>query len=113
MVSQLSIAAVLPAHGFAICCCIFLGSARGGGLLREMEALGASVESLVTWLQRRADERTDRKIAAQARAQREAIVEHAKQEMPEHEPVMVIPAAADVPKSERAVKERQRPLFQE
>lgn len=78
-----------------------------------MEGVGASVEAFVTWLRRRADERTDRKIAAQALAEREAIVEQAKQDTPLHEPIMVVPAAAEPPKSERVVKERQRPLFQE
>jgi S-DNA-T family DNA segregation ATPase FtsK/SpoIIIE len=85
----------------------------GMSWLRVMEHLGSGVEAFVAWLQRRADERTDRKIGAQALAEREALVEHAKLETPEHEPVLVVPAAVDAPKSERVVKERQRPLFQE
>ena len=84
----------------------------GMSWLRLMEHVGAGVEAFVAWLQRRADERTDRKIGAQALAEREALVEHAKLETPEHEPVLVVPAAADAPRSERVVKERQRPLFQ-
>ncbi len=85
----------------------------GMSWLRLMEKVGAGFEKFFNWLRRRADLRAERRIGAQAFAEREAVVEHAKQETPEHEPIVVVHAQAEVPKSERLVKERQRPLFQE
>jgi S-DNA-T family DNA segregation ATPase FtsK/SpoIIIE len=82
----------------------------GMSWLRLMERIGAGLEGGLAWLRRRADERRDRERGAQAVAEREAIVQ-AKHGVEIHEPVVVVPAAAEVPKSERAVKERQRPLF--
>ncbi len=85
----------------------------GMSWLKLMERVGGWVEIAVTWARRRWEERADRKAGEQAAAEREAIVEQVKHDMPEHEPVIVVPAVLDVPKSERVVKEKQRPLFQE
>src|SRR4030095_2482918 len=82
----------------------------GMSWLRLMERIGAALEGSVTWLRRRSDERRDRELGEQAQAERDAIV-NAKHDVIFHEPVVVVPAAAELPKSERAVKERQRPLF--
>ena len=75
-----------------------------------MERVGAGLEALFAGLRRRADERGDRELGEQALAEREAVV-LAKHEVAEREPVLVVPQAAEVPKSERVVKEQQRPLF--
>ena len=81
----------------------------GVSWLKVMEHVGAGLEGLVTRFRRRAEERKDREIGAQATAEREALVQ-AKHEIAEREPVVVVPQV-EVPKSERAVKEKQRPLF--
>src|SRR6185369_4037671 len=78
--------------------------------LKLMERVGAAIEGVVARVKRRAEERRDRELGAQATAVREAVVQ-AKHEIVEREPVVVVPQAVDVPKSERVVKEKQRPLF--
>ena len=82
----------------------------GMSWLRLMERIGAGLEGSVAWLRRRAEERRDRELGEQALAERDAVV-HAKQDVVFHEPVVVVPPAAELPKSERVVKEKQRPLF--
>jgi len=82
----------------------------GMSWLKLMERIGGILEGGIAWVRRRAEERKDRAMGEQAVAVREAIV-HAKQDVVFHEPVVVVPPAVEVPKSERAVKERQRPLF--
>jgi S-DNA-T family DNA segregation ATPase FtsK/SpoIIIE len=79
--------------------------------LRLMERIGAGVEWLFAFVRRKRDERADRRIGAQATAEREAVVEQAREEVVERVPVVVVPPAASVPRSERQVKEKQRPLF--
>ena len=61
-------------------------------------------------MRRRAEERRDRELGAKALAVREAVVQ-AKHEIVDHEPVLVVPQIVDLPKSDRVVKEKQRPLF--
>lgn len=78
--------------------------------LKLMERVGAGLEGLVARVRRRAEERRDREMGAQATAVREAVVQ-AKHEIVEREPVVVVPQTLDVPKSDRVVKEKQRPLF--
>jgi len=94
---------------FAAGCSLFFGMSW----LKLMEGVGAGIERFIAWFRRRSDERTDRRLGEQALAEREAIVLLAKHDAPEREPVLVVPAPPDVPKSARVVKERQRPLFQE
>jgi S-DNA-T family DNA segregation ATPase FtsK/SpoIIIE len=82
----------------------------GMSWLRLMERVGAFLESLGVRVKRRAEERKDRELGAQALAVREAVV-MAKHDVVEREPVVVVPQVVDFPKSERVAKERQRPLF--
>jgi DNA segregation ATPase FtsK/SpoIIIE, S-DNA-T family len=82
----------------------------GMSWLRLMERVGAFLESLGARVKRRAEERKDRELGAQALAVREAVV-MAKHDVVEREPVVVVPQVVDFPKSERVAKERQRPLF--
>ena len=93
---------------FAVGCSLFFGMSW----LKLMEDVGAGIENAWAWARRWAEERADRKRGVQALAEREAVIQHAKQE-PEREPVLVVPAPPEVQKSARLVKERQRPLFQE
>jgi DNA segregation ATPase FtsK/SpoIIIE, S-DNA-T family len=79
--------------------------------LKLMERVGAGIEQGIDWLRRKRDEREDRRIGEQAAAFREAIVGKTREEEIEREPIMVVPPVIAVPKSERVVKEKQRPLF--
>jgi S-DNA-T family DNA segregation ATPase FtsK/SpoIIIE len=85
----------------------------GMSWLRLMERIGIGVERMLSWARRRAEEREDRKLGERAVAEREAIVQakHDVEEREIREPVLVVPPQVEVPKSERVVKERQRPLF--
>ena len=78
--------------------------------LKVMERIGSGLERLALWVRRRAAERHDRELGVKAQAVREAVVQ-AKHETVDHEPVLVVPQIVDVPKSDRVVKEKQRPLF--
>src|SRR4029453_11811054 len=79
----------------------------GMSWIKLMERIGAGFEHALAMLRQRAEERRDRERGAQAMAERAAVFQ-AKHEEGVHEPVVVVPPLADVPKSERAVKERQR-----
>ena len=76
-----------------------------------MERIGAGIEALVAAVRRRREAAVDRRIGEEATAEREQVVAQLREEDDEREPVVVVPPAAHVPKSERVVKERQRPLF--
>ncbi len=82
----------------------------GMSWLRLMERIGAGLDGGIAWVRRRAQERKDRELGEQAVAERDAIVQ-AKHDVVAHEPVVVVPPAAEAPKSDRVAKERQRPLF--
>jgi len=90
-----------------------VGSSLFFGLswLKLMERIGAGLERVVAGLRRRAAERHDRELGEKAQAVREAVVQAKQDETVEHEPVLVVPQVLDLPKSERVVKEKQRPLF--
>ncbi len=79
--------------------------------LRLMERIGVACERLVDWARRKRDERTDRIIGAQAAAERDAVFEKAREEVEERQPIVVVPPVTKVEKSERVVREKQRPLF--
>lgn len=85
----------------------------GMSWLRLMERVGAGIEQLIAWLRRRRDARRDREIGAVALEEREQFVEAAREGTEDREPVVVVPAMYEVPKSERVVKEKQKPLFQD
>ena len=84
----------------------------GMSWLRLMERVGGRLEALLVWARRRAEEREDKKIGEQAQAEREAVVQ-AKTVDVDHEPVLVVPPVVSLPRSDRATKERQQPLFRE
>jgi S-DNA-T family DNA segregation ATPase FtsK/SpoIIIE len=85
----------------------------GMSWLRLMERVGAGIERLIVSLRQRRDARRDREIGAVALEEREQFVEAARESIEDREPVVVVPAMVDVPKSERVVKEKQKPLFQD
>ena len=79
--------------------------------LKVMERIGAGIEALIATLRRRREAAVDRRIGEEAALVREHVVEHWREADIEREPVVVVPAVVNVPKSERVVKEKQRPLF--
>jgi S-DNA-T family DNA segregation ATPase FtsK/SpoIIIE len=83
----------------------------GVSWLKLMERTGAGLEHAFAWIRRKRDEHVDRRIGEQSTATREAAVEKTREEEVEREPILVVPAVLAVPKSERVVKEKQRPLF--
>ncbi len=79
--------------------------------LRVMERIGTGLEALVAAVRRRREAAQDRKIGEVAATERENVVLHLREAEVEREPVVVVPPVVQVAKSERVVKERQRPLF--
>ncbi len=79
--------------------------------LKVMERIGMWVESAIATIRRRREEAEDRRIGEEAAAEREQIVEQRREIEEEREPVVVVPPVVHVPKSERVIKEKQRPLF--
>ena len=81
--------------------------------LKLMERIGAGLEALAARVRARREAREDARIGALATAEREAVVERTRDEAFERAPIVVVPPVAAVAKSERVVKEKQRPLFTE
>jgi len=92
---------------FAIGCSLFFGVSW----LRVMERIGAGVEMVIAWFRRRREAAEDRRLGEEATALREHVVEQRREVEQEREPVLVVPPVLVVQKSERVVKEKQRPLF--
>jgi len=82
--------------------------------LTAVEMTGAALESaydfaLQTWTRRQ-----DRKAGEIATFEREVIVEEDKKRIIEdHEPIRIEAPMVEIPKSERVIKEKQAPLFQD
>jgi S-DNA-T family DNA segregation ATPase FtsK/SpoIIIE len=81
--------------------------------LRWAEAIGAWVESLWERRVERIERAEDLRLGEQALRERELVVEVEHQLQEDHVPIVIEPAIIEVPKSERVVKERQKPLFTE
>jgi S-DNA-T family DNA segregation ATPase FtsK/SpoIIIE len=85
----------------------------GMSWLRLMERVGGRLENMLAWARRRRDEQRDRVIGEAAFEEREQVVGATRETMDDREPVMVVPAAPEVMKSERVIKEKQKPLFKD
>jgi len=83
----------------------------GVSWLRVMERIGAGVETLVARARARREAALDRRIGDLRAAEREQLVDHLREDVGAHEPVVVVPAVTAVPRSDRATREKQRPLF--
>jgi DNA segregation ATPase FtsK/SpoIIIE, S-DNA-T family len=94
---------------FAVGCSLFFGMSW----LKVMERIGAGIDALVTGLRARRERAADRRIGEIATAEREHVVHLLRAEVEDRAPVVVVPPAAAVPRSDRVVKEKQRPLFTE
>jgi len=85
----------------------------GMSWLRVMERIGAGVERGIAWARARRERAEDRRIGEMATIEREHVVAELREDIVEREPLVVVPPAPPAPKSERVVKEKQRPLFTE
>nr|WP_246294763.1 DNA translocase FtsK [Schlegelella koreensis] len=77
------------------------------------EAIGGALESLRSRSVERIERAEDARLGAQAVREREEDVGVEQQLHEVHLPIVIEPTVVDVPKSERVVKERQKPLFSE
>ena len=75
------------------------------------ERLGAGMEALYAFVMEWWQRRQDRELGRAATMEREEIVEVGKKRFEEHEPIRIELPEVQVKKSERAEKERQKPLF--
>ena len=77
------------------------------------ERIGALVDSLREKQVSRIERAEDHRLGEQALREREHLVEVEHQLHEEHAPIVIEAPVIEVPKSERVVKERQKPLFTE
>src|SRR5579862_4776591 len=85
----------------------------GMSWLKLMERVGGAIETMIAALQRRREQRRDRQLGEAALEEREQFVVAARETIEDREPVIVVPPAPEPAKSERVVKEKQKPLFHE
>jgi S-DNA-T family DNA segregation ATPase FtsK/SpoIIIE len=79
--------------------------------LRSAEGIGQWVDSLRERRVERIERAEDQRIGERAVREREHVVEAEHQLHEEHVPIVIETPMIEVPKSERVVKERQKPLF--
>ena len=79
--------------------------------IRFSEKLGYGVEWLIGFVRVRIEARRDREEGRLAAQEREEKVVEAKKVFEDHDPIRIEMPAVEVPRSERATKERQVPLF--
>ncbi|MBA3507115.1 MAG: DNA translocase FtsK 4TM domain-containing protein [Betaproteobacteria bacterium] len=83
----------------------------GVSWLRALEHIGGACESVIAWVRNKRLQAADRRIGEEVAAERDVLVEQLREDAGERDPLLVVPPVGVVPKSERVVKERQRPLF--
>jgi S-DNA-T family DNA segregation ATPase FtsK/SpoIIIE len=113
------VAALLePAFGFTGAVLMLLAVAvasfslfTGLSWIRLAESLGAALEWSYAALRGRIEARRDREEGRIAAQERDEKVEEAKKLFEEHEPIRIEMPLAEIPKSERVVREKQVPLF--
>jgi len=81
--------------------------------LRAAEGIGRWVDSLRERRVERIERAEDQRIGERALREREHVVEFEHQLHEDHVPIVIEAPMIEVPKSERVVKERQKPLFTE
>ncbi|HET7794236.1 MAG TPA: DNA translocase FtsK 4TM domain-containing protein [Rhizobacter sp.] len=81
--------------------------------LRTAEGIGRWVDSLREKRVERIERAEDQRLGAQALREREHVIEVEHQLQEDHVPIVIETPVIEVPKSERVVKERQKPLFTE
>jgi S-DNA-T family DNA segregation ATPase FtsK/SpoIIIE len=95
-------------------CMIGLSLFTGISWLSVMERLGAALEFAWARTVELWERRADRKAGEIATVAREAAVEEDRKRIVEqHEPIRIEAPVREIPKSERVIKEKQAPLFQD
>lgn len=79
------------------------------------EVLGTKIESLFTGIRQKAESAADEKLGLQAKQERDEILrkKREKEEKNPVAPVVIEPVLIEIPESDRVIKERQKPLFNE
>ncbi|MCC7082102.1 MAG: DNA translocase FtsK 4TM domain-containing protein [Burkholderiales bacterium] len=108
------------AFGFTGATLVLLALVGIGASLFTQVSLIAAIETLGGWLESawcraaaRAGAWRDRKAGEVAKGEREASVEQVRRRLDVHEPIRIEPAVAEIAKSERVTREKQRSLFEE
>ena len=78
-----------------------------------IEKLGSAIEVVYVSFRERWQTRQDRKVGEQASVQREEIVEVERKRFEEHEPIRIEPPKVVITKSDRVIREKQKPLFED
>jgi DNA segregation ATPase FtsK/SpoIIIE, S-DNA-T family len=81
--------------------------------LTVMERIGAALEWVWFKTVELRDRRADTRLGEAAAEEREALVEAERRKVDEHEPIRIEPPVMEIPRSERVIRERQAPLFQD
>ena len=78
-----------------------------------IEKLGGAIELAYVALREKWQTRQDRKVGEQAAVHREEVVEVERKRFEEHEPIRIEPPKVVITKSDRVIKEKQKPLFED
>ena len=78
-----------------------------------IEKIGSVLEFAYVSIREKWQTRQDRKFGEQAAVEREEIVEVERRRFDEHEPVRIEPPKTAIAKSDRVIKEKQKPLFED
>ena len=81
--------------------------------LRLADGIGERLDRLRENRQDRRELQEDKRLGEMAAREREHVVEEQRSIVDEHVPLVIAPTIADIPKSQRVAKERQKPLFAE
>ena len=81
--------------------------------LRLADGIGEWLDRLRESRQGRRDLEEDKRLGELAAREREHVVDEQRSVVGEHLPLVIAPTVADIPKSQRVAKERQKPLFAE
>jgi DNA segregation ATPase FtsK/SpoIIIE, S-DNA-T family len=84
----------------------------GVSWLTVIERVGGLSETAYFFLQRKWQERQDRRAGEKAVIERDEVVEVSKKKLEIHEPLRIEPPAVEIPKSARVEREKQVPLFE-
>ncbi|MEO8009398.1 MAG: DNA translocase FtsK 4TM domain-containing protein, partial [Betaproteobacteria bacterium] len=78
-----------------------------------IEKLGGAIEIAYVSIRERWQKRQDRKLGEQAAVERQENVEEDRKRFEDHGPIRIEPPKTVIPKSDRVIKERQKPLFED
>ena len=94
-------------------CGVGLSLCTGMSWVAFIEKFGAAIEGAYTFLMERWQTRQDKKAGEQAVVEREELVEVERRRFEEHEPIRIESPRTVIPKSDRVIKEKQKPLFED